>query len=140
MKFKVLTVFTFVLFSLQMNANDMSEFFADVENERKFLLNKQKGMLTKIKEQSLAFCESERSKKQDLAHEDKKIVDCQCFSEQLNKLSDREIYFESVSSYLIFQKMVAAKRTDDVKEYQRLKREKESTESLSNRLEKVCSK
>ncbi len=128
---KTLIILVFLIANFQVLASEVDEFFSDPENQRKFLLVQQKGMVTKVREQSLAVCNSQqKSEKVD--------VDCQCFSNELNKLSDREIYFESVSAYLQFQKMLEAKRADDVKEYQRLKEEKDNKQGFAERLQATC--
>ncbi|TQV73616.1 hypothetical protein FLL45_12135 [Aliikangiella marina] len=132
----ILSLLVLLTSAFTLNASDMETFYSDVENERKFLLSQQKGMIKEVREQASALCNSQPAKSPENNPNQK--IDCQCFSSQLNKLSDREIYYESVSAYLIFQKMVAAKRDEDVKEYMRLKEEKNNMQGFAERLQSVC--
>ena len=115
-------------------AFDMESFYQEPENEQKFQLSQQSGLVDKVRMSTLAICQDSKKKSPEKGAN----TSCDCFAAELEKLSDREIFYETVSAYQHFQKMVAAKTAGNQKEYARLKEEKDSKKGFAKKIEEVC--
>jgi len=124
---------SFAVFSSENSA--MDEFFAKNDNQKKFDVVKLSGAFSKGKEKMIAMC-----KKNKQTENADSQLDCACYKEELQKISDREFYFGSVLAYEQFLERTAASKEKDQSKYEALKISHAKQQGFVARIENKCGK
>ena len=131
-----LLLVTLCLFPVITYASDypsQSDFYKSSENLEKYNQLKDAGMVSKQRQMYSKGCMS--GAKTDA---DKK--QCECASEYIKTISDKDLYYESYISYKIFQDMVAAKNSGDKEKEAEIVNVKNSRNGLEKKILAHCSK
>ena len=127
----LLLIYTISLPVMAANYPPQSEFYADSVNAKKFESAKSSGQLAKQSEMYSIGCM--QGAKTDA---DKKL--CDCATEFVKTVPEKEMFYESFMAYSIFQDMVAAKREGNTKEYEALKKMSQERNGLEKRIAATC--
>ena len=135
---KGFAIFFFLfLFSIFQNANagqhkDMTEFFAVKENQEKYENTLKTGFIDVKRKWLVHYC-NERFPTE-------KTIDCLCYENELSKVSDQEVFYDSSLTQNIFKEMLEAKQNRDPTKLEKLQHSLKNRNSLSKRLEEFCRK
>jgi len=110
----------------------MSEFYADEKNKIAFKNAVSSGMLQKGRDQMKTMCLKEKDKKNSL--------DCECFERELKKISDEEMFYDSITSYREFQERVQASKDNNQEKLKQLEQKHAKRYGMGKKLDKVCGK
>ena len=111
---------------------EMANFFSVEKNQRGFKLALAIGQIRKGKEKMVNACFHEKKKKV--------WADCECVKREIENVSDKEFFYESVLAYQRYQEKVEALENEDREKYEELKKVHSERNSLSKRLENACGK
>ncbi|RJG48686.1 hypothetical protein [Motilimonas pumila] len=135
MKFHPIAILCVALSSATMANPAQDTFFKKAENERKYQAALTEGKISTSRDKLVKVCQSVKQNKQP-------DLDCKCYSEQVAKLSDRDIFYESVVAFEDYMKTVAkikqALSKDDTAEIERLKKAQSEKDTLTKRLSQAC--
>ncbi|WP_428606673.1 hypothetical protein [Sedimenticola sp.] len=111
---------------------EMDKFFANEQNLKGFELATANGQMAKGREKMLSACRQAKQKKPAL--------NCDCWQTEMDKISDKEFFFESVLAYRQYKERVQALQEKDKEKFERLKKAHAQRIGLSKRIDQTCGK
>ena len=102
-------------------------FYSNTINVEKYSIAKNTGKISAGRQHLVNLCTNGGGSK---------TTNCVCFSKALNRVSDREFFYESIQSYQQYQKQVQALNNNNKEKYKQLKKRK----GLGQRLFEQCKK
>lgn len=109
------------------------EFYNKKENNDHFEFLIQSGNMEKLRGQMMSICKQWVQDKENLD------ATCECLSKEVNKLSDRDLYYSSTIAYKRYLARVDAIKTNDTAELERLKKLSQEAPLVDKQLEQTCS-
>lgn len=110
----------------------MAEFYANDRNKMAFDNAVKGGMMQKGREQMMAMCMKEK--------ETKKSLDCECLKREINKITDKEMFYDSVVSYQEYQARVQAAKENNQEKLDQLKEMHAKRNGLGKKIDNACGK
>ncbi|MEX0730147.1 MAG: hypothetical protein WED00_04345 [Aquisalimonadaceae bacterium] len=110
----------------------IERFYADEENQSRFEVAQRMGHLRSAR---IGFTEQCEESNFD---EFNGKLDCDCFTQEIERATDEEIYFESVLAYQLFVQRVEARRSGQDKHYKQLQRELGQRKGLFENSTQAC--
>jgi hypothetical protein len=108
----------------------MSDFFADERNKIAFNNAVKGGMMEKSRDQMMEMCKKGIDKKE--------TIDCECLNKELKKITDEELFYESVTSYREYQERVQAAKDNDQAKLEKLKQKHANRIGMGKKIDKAC--
>lgn len=123
---KKLMILLTLIYTTNITANsEMDKFFANPENAEKFDTIVELDAFETMRNEHFPFaCNQLNSIKQK--KNSKQTMNCDCYVKKMNELSDKELFFMSISAYKEYEKKktaIEAKRAGDNAEVVRLKKQ-----------------
>lgn len=111
----------------------MTEFFEVEENKAAYSKAIKKGAVSQTRDRFMEGCEEEQARESGIK------LDCSCVKSELDKMSDREVYYESVKAYQEYQELVEAIRRDGKEAAKAVrKQQKENRKTMADKLNATC--
>lgn len=117
--------------SVAFAAPTMDEFYDNPDNQAGFDQATSQGTLQQAREQMVQRCEQEAARGGE-------AMDCACFSERLTKVSDKELFYESMLAFEQYQKMVAARQAGDEARVEALRKEAAERKGPMQEIGEAC--
>lgn len=126
----ILAAFILSLYSLASQSSEIGKFYSKEHNQKAFELAESSGKINAAREQWINGC---------LQNQGKNKANCNC-REELDKVTNKEFYYESMLAFQQYQEKVAALKNNDQEKLEKLRKSGSEHKGWSKRLENKCGK
>lgn len=126
----IIIVITASTYTLAANNPAMETFYADENNKMAFDNAVKTGMMQKGREQMMAMCIKDKATN--------KSLDCECLKKELDKITDKEMFYDSVISYREYQERVQAARDNNQEKLDQLKQKHAKRKGIGKKIDNAC--